>query len=313
MTFPGYFKDYIVPDKVHTLSVSFLVESMKKLRGGVAGNIAYTLALLGERPVILGTVGQDFEHYRAWLDAQGVETSAVVAIPDDFTSSCFINTDLSNNQLVTFYPGAMNHAASLSFAPLGLGPDDLVLVSPTDPLAMERYCLECQQLGVPYLFDPGKQTPRLEADHIRLGLSGARILVGNDYEFGMMSMKLGISEAALIASTPLTVVTRGEHGSTIYDNGAIAGGEIHVPVAPANAILDPTGAGDAFLGGLAFGLARRLPLGVAGRIASLAATYVIESRGCQEHSFTRADFAARYSSSFGEELPADALAEANLA
>ncbi|MBC8076148.1 MAG: carbohydrate kinase family protein [Chloroflexales bacterium] len=312
MTFPGYFRESIVPEKVDALSVSFLVDSMRRVRGGVAGNIAYTLALLGERPLLAGTVGQDFATYQQQLESVGVDTSGVIVIEDDFTSSCFFNTDRDNNQIVAFYPGAMKDASMITFASLGLGPDDLVLISPTDPEAMERYALECQRLGIPYLFDPGKQTPRLEAGHLRTGLAGAKVLVSNAYEFGMMARKLGISEDELIRSVPLTIMTRGEAGSLIYDNGT---GEppIHVPIAPAKAVLDPTGAGDAFLGGLVFGLARGLPLEVAGRIAALAATYVIEQRGGQEHAYGRAEFADRYHQAFGEPLPAEAFAELKMA
>jgi adenosine kinase len=308
MTFPGHFRESIVSEKVDTLSVSFLVDSMRKMRGGVAGNIAYTLALLGEQPVVAGTVGQDFAVYRRQLEAVGVDTSAIITIEDDFTSSCFINTDRSNNQILAFYPGAMKDAGQVTFAPLDLGPGDLVLISPTDPEAMERYALECQRLGVPYLFDPGKQTPRLEAGHIRTGLAGAKVLVSNEYEFGMMARKLGISEEELIHSVPLTVVSRGEHGALIYDNGT-GGPPLHVPVAPASAVLDPTGAGDAFLGGLVFGLARGLPLEVVGRIAALSATYCVEHHGGQEHAYSRAEFADRYQQAFGEPLPAEAFAE----
>lgn len=310
MDFPGYFKDHVLPDKVHMLSVSFLVDSMRRMRGGVAGNIAYNLALLGERPLLIGTAGQDFSEYRNTLEHNGVDTSGVAILEEDFTASCFINTDLANNQIVAFYPGAMGYDHERSFLDLGLGPDDLVLISPTSPEAMERFAVECQQLGVPYVFDPGKQSPRLEARHIEVGLAGAKVLIGNDYEFGMMAKKLGISEDELIASAPLTVMTRGAEGSRVYSQpkGATNGhrGEpIEIPVAPVNEVRDPTGAGDAFLAGFVFGLARGLPLEVAGRIAALSSAYAIELRGCQEHSYTRAAFAERYQKAFGSELPAE--------
>ncbi len=216
MNFPGYFKDHILPDKVHMLTVSFLVDSMRRMRGGVAGNIAYSLALLGERPLVVATVGQDFGEYRALMDRQGVDTSGIVAIDDEFTASCFINTDQANNQIVAFYTGAMSRSKDLSLLDLGLGADDLVMISPTDPEAMNRYTDECRRMGVPFLFDPGKQAPRLEVDQILNGLNGAKVLVGNDYEFAMIAKKIGWSEAELIASAPLTVVTRGAEGSTIY-------------------------------------------------------------------------------------------------
>lgn len=298
MDFPGYFKDHVLPDKVHMLSVSFLVDSMRKMRGGVAGNIAYNLALLGERPLIAGTVGHDFGEYRAWLDSVGIDTSGLIEIDHEFTSSCFINTDRANNQIVAFYAGAMAYASRVSLANLELSAEDLVLISPTDPHAIERYAIECQQLGVPYIFDPGKQTPRLEAQHIRIGLSGARVLVGNDYEFAMMARKLNISEAELIASAPITVITRGEMGSTIYTS-ATNGQGVDIPVAPVGEVRDPTGAGDAYLAGLAFGIARGLPLEVTGRVAALTAAYAVEEQGCQEHRFTSDEFMARYELAFG--------------
>jgi adenosine kinase len=304
MDFPGYFKDHMLVEKAHMLSVSFLVDSMKRLRGGVAGNVAYNLALLGEAPLLVGTVGQDFSEYRAWLNGHGVDTSGLVEIDQEFTASCFINTDRANNQIVAFYPGAMSRDHELSLAGLGLTSADLVLVSPTTPLAIERYAVECQQLGIPYIFDPGKQAPRLENEHIRVGLAGAKVFVGNDYEFGMMAKKLEISEDELIASVPLTVITRGEQGSLIYADGQLAA---RIPTAPVAAVVDPTGAGDAYLAGLALGIARNLPIEVTGRVAALAAAYAIEARGCQEHSYGRSAFAARYQAAFGAELPADAL------
>ncbi|NJN15287.1 MAG: carbohydrate kinase family protein [Oscillochloris sp.] len=299
MDFPGYFKDHMLMEKAHMLSVSFLVDSMRKMRGGVAGNIAYNLALLGERPLLLGTVGHDFSDYRNWLESQGVDTSAVQVIGHEFTSSCFINTDRANNQIVAFYAGAMGHDHTNTLLNRGLTGQDLVLVSPTSPEAIERFAIECQQLGVPYIFDPGKQTPRLEAEHIQLGLRGAKVLVGNDYEFGMMARKLEMSEEDLIARVPLTVITRGEQGSALYTDGRLAA---EIPVAPVREVLDPTGAGDAYLAGLAFGIARDLPLDVTGRIAALTAAYAIEERGCQEHRFMSNEFASRYREAFGVDL-----------
>ena len=213
MNFPGHFKDHILPDKVHMLTVSFLVESMRRLRGGVAGNIAYTLALLGERPLVVASAGGDFGEYREWMEQKGIDASGITEIEEDFTASCFINTDESNNQIVAFYPGAMEEAKSLSLLDLGLSEDDLVVISPTDPEAMSRYADECRQLGVRFLFDPGKQTPRLDGEHILAGLEGASVLIGNDYEFAMMAQKTGRSEEELIGSVSLAVVTRGAEGS----------------------------------------------------------------------------------------------------
>ncbi|PDW03547.1 carbohydrate kinase family protein [Candidatus Viridilinea mediisalina] len=300
MDFPGYFKDHMLMEKAHMLSVSFLVDSMRKMRGGVSGNIAYNLTLLGERPLLVGVAGHDFGDYRAWLEAQGVDTSGIKEISHEFTSSCFINTDRANNQIVAFYAGAMGHDHQSSLSERGLGKQDLVLISPTTPEAISRFALECQELGVPYIFDPGKQSPRLDAEHIAVGLRGARVLVGNDYEFGMMARKLEMSEEELIAKTPLTVITKGEQGSLIYTDGKLA---TTIPIAPVSEVVDPTGAGDAYLAGIAFGVAHALPLDVTGRLAALAATYAIEQRGCQEHAYTSQQFAERYRAAFGTALP----------
>lgn len=312
MTFPGYFKEHILMEKAHVLSVSFLVEAMNKVRGGVAGNIAYNLALLGERPLLFGTVGQDFGGYRDWLHRYGIDTSGLTEIEHEFTSSCFITTDKENNQLVTFYPGAMSYAHTLSLRSLELGADDLVLVSASDPAAMERCAMECQELGIPYVFDPGKQTPRLEASVIRAGLKGARVLVGNEYEFGMMAKKLDMSDHDLIAHAPLAVMTRGGSGSTIYVNpspGTSVEEHIYfdIPAAPIEGVRDPTGAGDAYLAGLVFGIAHNLPLEVTGRVAALSGAYAVEQRGPHEHSHTFEEFIARYETAFGNSEPLKAL------
>ncbi len=308
MDFPGFFKDHILPDKVHTLSVSFLVHSMRRMRGGVAGNIAYTLALLGERPMVMASAGQDFAEYRAWMQRHGIDTSMIAEIHDDFTASCFFTNDQANNQIVTFYAGAMAYDKQLSLTNLGLSPDDFVIISPTEPEAIARYAAECRTMRVPFLFDPGKQTPRLTGEQILSGLTGAHVLVGNDYEFAMMAQKTGLTEQELIRSAPLTCITRGEHGSLIYTSATHATMEpITIPSASVSEVRDPTGAGDAYLGGLVFGLARGLPLDISGRVASLAAAYAVEYQGGQEHFFTSEEFARRYASTFGPAPEIEAL------
>ncbi len=306
MNFPGFFKDHILPDKVHMLTVSFLVDSMRRMRGGVAGNIAYTLALLGERPLVFASAGQDFGEYRALMEQRGIDTAGVAMLEDEFTASCFINTDQANNQIVAFYTGAMAHAKHLSLKSLNLGKGDLVIISPTDPEAMARYADECRELGVPFVFDPGKQTPRLEGEQLLAGLRGASVLIGNDYEFGMMAQKTGRSEAELIAAAPLTVVTRGGEGSMIY-SAATNGSGLHIPTAPVSAVVDPTGAGDAYLAGFVFGLARGFSLETTGRVAALAAAYAIEHRGCQEHHYTPDEFVERYTDAFGPSAEIESL------
>lgn len=295
MVFPGRFRDHILPEKMHILSVSFLVESLKRMRGGTAPNIAYNLALLGQKPTVVGTVGEDFAEYRAWLEKSGVDTSGIKEIHNLFTASCFINTDMQDSQITAFYPGAMSHASTLSLAALNATPADLVVVAPNDPQAMARHAEECQELGIPYLYDPSMQAPRMTADELNAGFKGAKMLTGNDYEFGMMSEKLGITEDALRRRVPITVMTRGEAGALITVDGV----EYDIPPAKPREVKDPTGAGDAFRSGLITGYTLGLPWDVTGRIAALTAVYAIEHSGTQEHSYTIEEFKARYRENFG--------------
>jgi adenosine kinase len=299
MNFPGLFKDHILPDRVHMLSVSFLVDSMKRMRGGVAGNIAYSMALLGLQPLVVAAAGQDFGEYRQWMNSRGVDASGIHEVVGEFTASCFINTDQANNQLVAFYTGAMARSRDLSLLGFGLTKDDLVVISPTDPEAMARYVAECRSMGVPFLFDPGKQTPRLTAAQILDGLDGAYALIGNDYEFGMMAQMTGKSERELIESVPLTVITRGDKGSIVSDARSGVRIETTVDVAPVDAVRDPTGAGDAYLAGFVFGMANKLPADTCGKIAALAGAYAIEHHGCQEHTYDPTAFYTRYMGAFG--------------
>jgi adenosine kinase len=306
MNFPGNFKDHILEDKAHVLSVSFLIDSMHRMRGGVAGNIAHTLALLGHRPLVVASAGGDFGEYREFMESRGVDTSGIFEDEEEFTASAFINTDEAHNQLVAFYPGAMAHDKDLSLEGFGLGAQDLVIISPTDPEAMASYAEECRALGIPFLFDPGKQTPRLTGEQILAGLEGAKVLVGNDYEFSMMSRRTERSEEDLISSAPLAAITRGAEGSVIYENGQEI---LQIPVAPISGVVDPTGAGDAYLAGLTVGIARDLPLEITGRVAALAAAYTVEHSGPQEHYYTPDEFAERYEGAFGPSPEIEALAE----
>lgn len=303
MVFPGQFKDHILPDKVHTLSVSFLVESMRRQRGGTAANIAYNLALMGERPRIMAAVGEDFADYRLWLEEQGVDTSGIKPIPGEFTSSCFINTDLQDNQITAFYPGAMSQAHTLSFRSDELQDAEIVVISPNDPLAMQSYAAECVELGIPYLYDPSMQAPRMTAEELRAGCAGAKVLIGNDYEFAMMSDKLGISESELHQLVPITVVTKGEQGASIF----VEGTEYIIPPAKPTQVVDPTGAGDAFRAGFVKGMQRGLPWDVVGRLASITAVYAIEQGGTQQHSYTPQAFIERYRENFGASSEVETL------
>ncbi|RLC83747.1 MAG: carbohydrate kinase family protein [Chloroflexi bacterium] len=296
MSFPGNFLEHIKPDKLQKLSLSFLVDEMRRQRGGCAANIAFSLGLLGERPRVMGTVGQDFGEYRAWLEAHGVDTAAIVTIPDVFTASFFATTDQKQNQIASFYTGAMAYARELSFHDLD-HPVDLTIISPNDPEAMLKYPAECKELGIPYIYDPSQQIVRMSGDDLRAGVEGADILIVNDYEFELLKERAGMTADEIRAAvTRAVIVTRGEQGSVIW-----AGEEITVPAVPPEQVLDPTGVGDAFRAGLIKGLALGMSWETAGRIGSLAATYVLETHGSQAHHYTLEEFMARYRGVFGED------------
>jgi adenosine kinase len=295
MVFPGRFQDHILPDKMHVLSVSFLVDSLKRRRGGTGANIAYNLGLLGERPILVGAVGDDFAEYRSFLESIGVDCHVVKVIGGELTASCFINTDLQDNQITAFYPGAMSQARTISLREVGVRADDLVLIAPNDPGAMNRAVAECTEAGVPYLYDPAMQLPRLTREDLEKGCGGARILAGNDYEFGMMAEKLGTTEAELRRRVPITVMTRGEAGSVI----TVGDESFEIPAAKCKQVVDPTGAGDAFRSGFVLGYKLKLPWPVVGRLASLTGVYAVEQHGPQQHAYTLQEFVGRYAESFG--------------
>ena len=297
MSFPGYFKDHILPDKLDSISLSFLVDSMIKQRGGTAPNIAYTLALLGEKPFLMGTVGVDFEDYRAALEETGVDTSLVKVIPGKYTASFFANTDLSNAQIASFYTGAMADARDLSIKDLVLTDIELVVVSPNDPVAMSKYPRECRELKIPYLYDPGQQVVRMDPADIRDGLMGAQSIFVNEYEFELIQKHTGMSAAEIISNVEYAVVTCGECGSDVY-----AGGEhFHINVIKPIQIADPTGVGDAFRGGFLRGRKLGYDWVTCARMGTLTATYCLENRGTQNHHYTIKDFVQRYHENYGND------------
>lgn len=297
MSFPGRFREHILPDQLHQISLSFLVDSMRKERGGCAPNIAYNLALLGERPTVMATVGQDFCDYRAWLDSVGVDTSAIHEVPDEFTSSFFVSTDLDNNQIASFYIGAMARADMLSFCDLGAHNIDIAIVSPNAPAAMTKYARECQRLGIPYLYDPSQQIIRLSGEELLEGATGAEMLIVNDYEFGMIRNKTNRSAEELLRLPRITIITRGEEGSTIYLREEER--EVSIPIATTDRLVEPTGVGDAYRAGVIKGMLRRYSWETTGRIAALAATYVLEHHGTQNHAYSLPEFVERYHRTFG--------------
>jgi adenosine kinase len=294
MSFPGKFTEHLLPEHFSRVSLSFLVDTMDKRRGGCAPNIAYSLALLGEKPMLMGTAGQDFGDYRRWLDAAGIDTTLVKEVDGKFTASFFCNTDEANNQIASFYTGAMAHAAELSFRTVTPRPD-LVIISPNDPAAMVQYADECRTLGIKYMFDPGQQCARMSGDEIREGIVGASLVICNDYEFELIRQKTGLDEADVLALAGVLIVTKGENGSSIMQPGS----QIDVPAVTPTRIADPTGVGDAFRGGFMKGLALGVNYDVCAQLGSVAATYALEHLGGSSHAYTRAEFRARYEEHFG--------------
>lgn len=302
MTFPGLFKDHFLPDKLDSISLSFLVDSMVRRRGGISPNIAYTLALLGGKPRVMATVGEDFSEYRAALENVGVDTSLMKVIPGEFTASFFANTDQSNAQIASFYPGAMDHAGELSFHDLDEKPG-LVVISPNSPDAMVKYPQECQELDIPYLYDPSQQIPRMTGEDLRAGVEGAFALMVNDYEIELIKKHTGMSETEIYEDRHFTVITRGKEGASIYTGGK----EFRTPVVLPKKIADPTGVGDAFRGGFLTGYSHGLDWEICGKIGALAATYCLETAGPQEQHYTPEEFVSRFREHFDDRGALDIL------
>ncbi|HKV99526.1 MAG TPA: carbohydrate kinase family protein [Vicinamibacterales bacterium] len=293
MSFPGKFTEHFLPEHFSRVSLSFLVDSMDKRRGGCAPNIAYTLALLGERPRLMATAGQDFGDYRRWLDAAGIDTTLVKDVPDKFTASFFCSTDTANNQIASFYTGAMAHAGELSFRTAGHV--DLAIISPNDPGAMTQYADECRALGIRFIYDPGQQCARMSGEELMHGLSGAEIVICNDYELELIRQKTRLDDTGILARAKALVVTRGEHGSSVIRSS----GRVDVPAVTPDRIADPTGVGDAYRGGFMKGLAAGADDAVCARLGSVAATFALEHLGGTSHAYTFAEFGARYEKHFG--------------
>jgi adenosine kinase len=293
MQFPGKFTEHILADHLQRVSLSFLVDSMDKRRGGCAPNIAYTLALLGERPYLVATAGQDFKEYDEWLQAAGVDTSHVRHVPDKFTASFFCSTDTENNQIASFYIGAMANASELSLRTIH--EPGLVIISPNDPGAMVQYAEECRAIRVAFIFDPGQQCARLSGDELRDGIKGARLVICNDYEFELIRQKTGMDEPQVLQQASALVITRGEDGCSVYESPARA----DVPAITPHRIVDPTGVGDAFRGGLMKGMAVGKSLKECAQLGTVAATYALEHLGGQSHAYTIKEFTDRYMQYFG--------------
>ena len=304
MTFPGYFKEQILPERLASISLSFLVESMSKQRGGIAPNIAYSMALLGVRPRVMATVGEDFSDYRQWLESKGVDTSLMKVVPGEFTASFFATTDQSSAQIASFYPGAMAHSSTQSLKELDKEPD-LVIVSPSAPDAMMKFPAECRELGIPYLYDPSQQVLRLDGSELARDMDGAQFLFCNDYEFGLISKKTGWDLNQMLKHVKALAITRGRDGADLYVNGD----SVRIPTVPEREIVDPTGVGDAFRGGFLAGYARGFEWKLCGEIGSLAAVYCLERKGTQSHSYSLGEFVERFREHFDDQGKLDSLLE----
>ena len=291
MSFPGYFKDHILPEHLESISLSFLVDEMVRRPGGVAANIAYTLGLLCEEPRLVATAGVDFGEYRQVLEDAGVDTSGVKIIENKFTASFFVNTDLSNAQIASFYAGAMADAGMISMDDLGLTEEDVVVISPNAPDAMIKYAVECQALGVPYIFDPSQQIVRLDEQALIQGLTGAHALFVNDYEFNLLQKHTRMNADEILTQLSFAVITMADAGSRVYQNGVLLS---DVPAFPPERILDPTGVGDAFRAGFLKGYVNGLDLVLCAQMGALAATYTLEEMGPQSHCYMMSDFINRF-------------------
>jgi adenosine kinase len=290
MRFPGKFTDHFITEQMHQVSLSFLVDEMTRHWGGVAANIAYSMALLGLKPKLMGTAGRDFPDYRQWLESVGVDCSTVQQIDDLFTASFFCNTDIENNQIASFYAGAMGRAGEYSLADAYSATPDLVVISPNDPQAMSNLAQECRERGIKFVYDPSQQVPRLTGEELARDMSGAYVMVVNAYESEIISMKTGMSFQEINRQVDILVITQGARGSHIYVNGDVS----TIEAFPTDNIVDPTGVGDAFRAGFIYGLVSGWPHELSAQVGSLCAAYVLEQVGTQSHRYSTEQFVQRF-------------------
>ncbi|MBN1564525.1 MAG: carbohydrate kinase family protein [Anaerolineae bacterium] len=302
MEFPGKFREHFIDNALDRVSLSFLVESLVRERGGSGANIAFNLALLGERPILMGTAGHDFPAYRQWLDDHGVDTSAVRDINEVFSASFFVNTDSENNQIGSFYTGAMAYSKGYTLAEAVDPLPDLIINSPSDPKAMLELAEETRQLGVTHFFDPSQQVIWLDGDDLRYGIARCDMLIVNEYEWEMVANKTGLQRDQFLSEGKKLIVTHSGKGSHIYADGE----HYTVPVFPVENIVDPTGVGDAYRAGLLKGLASGFGWKLCGQIGGVAAAYCLEQKGTQNHAYTVAEFVARFRTTFDDQGALDA-------
>lgn len=297
MNFSGRLADRIMPDKIHKISLSPLVDRLSKQFGGTAGNIAYTLKLLGIEPLIVSSAGNDFGSYRKFLTKNNISTEGIFIEKNDTTGMYFVVTDRDDNQIGAFYKGAIKLASRLSLKPY-LKRSQLAIIAPTESSAMVKYAIECTTLKIPYVFDPAFQIGDFAKEDLQKAVLHAQILIGNDYEISLMAKKLSLSENKLLSSVPIAIVTLGAKGSAIYSKGH----RYDILTAKPKAIVDPTGAGDAYRGGFLAGYLRGLDLQTCGQMGAVAAAYTVELYGTVTHKFTTVQFEKRYKKNFGKRL-----------
>lgn len=304
MHFPGRFAEQLVADQLHKVSLSFLVDDLVVRRGGVAPNIAYGMAQLGLRPVLLGAVGSDFDDYRSWLERHGVDCESVHISETAHTARFVCTTDDDLNQIASFYAGAMSEARNIELAPVAhrLGGVDLVVVSANDPEAMLRHSAECRERGYPFAADPSQQLARMPGEDVVALIDGADYLMTNDYEKSLLQSKAGLSDEQLLDRVKIRVTTLGKHGVEIAGRGIET---IHVPIARETRAVDPTGVGDGFRAGFFTALSWGLGLERAAQVGSLLATLVLETIGTQEYQVRHDVFVKRLAESYGDEAADD--------
>lgn len=295
MSFSGSFADHIIPDKIHILNVCFLVDGLDERFGGTAGNIAYSMALLGERPLILATAGKDFEGYESWLTGHDIPLNGIKIIDEEFTAGAYITTDNSDNQITGFNPGAMKFTCDYNFASMDPR-NTLAIVSPGNLDDMKNLPNTYREKGIPFIVDPGQNISALSGDELLEMIAGCKILVTNDYELEMIMKSTEKTRDELLTMCEYIITTLGEHGCVVVDGN----GETKVPAAKISKVKDPTGAGDSFRAGLIKGLAMGKTVVNSAYIGSVSAAYCVEQLGTQEHSYTEEEFWTRYKDNFGE-------------
>lgn len=302
MTFPGDFTDHLHADQLDNLSVSFLVDSLVRYRGGVAANIAYGYQLLGGQAQLIGATGkEDFSGYRQWLEEQNINLTTVKEVSGEFSASFFANTDKKNRQFSSFFPGAMQHGKEVRLATTTQ--PDLLVISADDYQTMLERVREAQALNWPYCYDPGQQVVRLSAEELKEGLTNAQMFMANEYEWTIIQEKTGLSVKAVTDLVPFVGITLAEKGSTFYYEGT----STTIPIVPPVSLEDPTGAGDAFRGGLLRGYSLGLSWDLAGRMGAVAATYCLEHKGTQNHQYTPTEFVTRFRRHFDDQGKLDIL------